>query len=194
MRQFNVGMPVGRQIATRLMLVLLLSGALSLEGCKWFRRGDKAEEKMTQTPAQYAPSAEKMPDGTGVKPPSAPAETPRPTGLRPATPLLVIYFDFDRAEIRPDQLERLDNNLKYLKANPDSKVLVEGHCDERGTTEYNFGLGERRARAVSDYFTKNGVSGNRIQVLSKGEEEPVDPGHSEAAWVKNRRCEFKFFD
>jgi peptidoglycan-associated lipoprotein len=178
---------------SRILLALLLVSAVSLQGCRWFRRGDKADERTVQTPAEYTPQAA-APTESNVPPPSAPVTAPRPTGLRPAEMFLVIYFDFDQSAIRPDQLERMESNLKYLRDNPDAKILIEGHCDERGTTEYNFALGERRARSVADYFSRSGISAARIQVLSKGEEEPVDPGHTEAAWSKNRRAEFKFFD
>lgn len=175
---------------TTLGLVTIAMLTVSLQGCAWFRKGDDKEKGMVEMPADYEGAGA----GTSTRPEDAPLEVPRPTGLRPAEPLQVIYFDFDRAEIRPDQIARLDHNLTYLLEDGEVKVLVEGHCDERGTTEYNFALGERRARAVQDYFVRNGVSPARVQIISKGEEEPADPGHDEEAWAKNRRTEFKFFN
>jgi peptidoglycan-associated lipoprotein len=83
-----------------------------------------------------------------------------------------------------------EKNLAYLKANADVKVYIEGNCDERGTTEYNFALGNRRAQAVQDYYVKGGIAPERIIVASKGEENPADPGHTEEAWAKNRRAVF----
>jgi peptidoglycan-associated lipoprotein len=147
-------------------------------------------------PAEYDQTQESDETaGTAERPMDAPREIERPRGLRPAGErMLVIYFDYDSADLRPDQLARLDTNLRYLLDEQETKVLIEGHCDERGTTEYNFALGERRARAVADYFTRNGVESSRIQVLSKGEEEPAVGGHDESAWSRNRRSEFKFFD
>jgi peptidoglycan-associated lipoprotein len=108
--------------------------------------------------------------------------------------MAVIYFDYDDSRLRPDQIDRIDRNFRYLRDNPSVKVLIEGHCDERGTTEYNYVLGENRAKGVRDYFIRNGISPARVQILSRGEEDPIDPGHDETAWSKNRRCEFKFFD
>lgn len=176
---------------------LLAAAIVPLQGCSWFRKGDKAGDRgLVQMPAEYDQSGTgDETAGTAARPADAPREVERPHGLRPAGDrMLVIYFDYDSSELRPDQLARLDTNLRYLLDETDTKVLVEGHSDERGTTEYNFALGERRARAVADYFTRNGVDSSRVQVLSKGEEEPVVDGHTEEAWSKNRRCEFKFFD
>jgi peptidoglycan-associated lipoprotein len=148
-----------------------------------------------QLPAEYDQEDTGESTGTAERPADAPREIERPTGLRPAGDrMLVIYFDYDSSELRADQLARLDTNLRYLLDEPETKVMIEGHCDERGTTEYNFALGERRAQSVSDYFIRNGVDPSRIQVLSKGEEEPVALGHNEEAWRLNRRTEFKFFD
>ncbi len=102
-----------------------------------------------------------------------------------------IYFEFDQYTLTPTAQETLTGNAAYLKANPDIKVLVEGHCDERGSDEYNLALGEKRAQAVKNYLVSLGVEGNRLSVISYGEELPLDPGHGEDAWAKNRRAEFK---
>jgi len=107
------------------------------------------------------------------------------------TPLLKpIYFDFDRYDLRPDAKETLRKNAKVLKENPTWKILIEGHCDERGSNEYNLALGEKRARAAMQYLIKLGIDPNRLSIISYGEERPVDPRHCEEAWAKNRRCEF----
>jgi len=169
----------------------LAAFAVGSTGCAWFKKGDKAKKGDMAAATDYKPQGSDKPLPT---PTSQPTDAPRPVGLREATPLVVIYFDFDQAEIRKDQIERCEQNLKYLQEHPDSKVLIEGHCDERGTTEYNFALGDRRARAVMNYFSKGGIAADRIQILSKGEEEPVSPGHTESEWTLNRRCTFKFFD
>jgi peptidoglycan-associated lipoprotein len=84
----------------------------------------------------------------------------------------------------------LQANVETMKAFPTADVLIEGHCDERGTVEYNLALGERRARSARDYMVSLGVSADRIQIISYGKERPVDFGHNEAAWAKNRRAEF----
>lgn len=183
--------------ATSAWIGMLLLGAtlVPLQGCSWFRKGDKAGDRgLVQLPAEYD-QADDGTGGTAERPADAPREIERPRGLRPAGDrMLVIYFDYDSSDLRADQLARLDTNLRYLLEETETKVLVEGHCDERGTTEYNFALGERRARAVADYFTRNGVDSSRVQVLSKGEEEPAIGGTDESAWSQNRRAEFKFFD
>lgn len=180
------------QVMKTVCLLAVATMLISSTGCSWFRKGDKKEKGAMENPAQYS-------GATGAdKPLPTPADDvptePRPVGLREATPLMVIYFDFDKADLRSDQLERLEHNVKYLKENPSEKVLVEGHCDSRGTIEYNFALGDRRARAVQNYFLNAGIAQDRIQTLSKGSEEPAEPGNSEAAWSKNRRTAFKFFD
>lgn len=104
-----------------------------------------------------------------------------------------IYFDFDRSEIRPEAQVILQNKARWLKANPDYMVRVEGHCDERGTAEYNLALGERRAKAAADYLVSLGISADRLRTLSFGEERPADPRSNEVAWARNRRAEFKLF-
>ena len=106
------------------------------------------------------------------------------SGLKP------IYFDFDRYSLRPDARDTLKENAEKIKQAPNVFVQIEGHCDERGTQEYNFALGESRALAARQYLIKLGVSGDRLITISYGEEAPADPGHDEAAWAKNRRCEF----
>lgn len=101
-----------------------------------------------------------------------------------------IYFDFDKSELKPEARAILDKKASWLKAHPDFSVRVEGHCDERGTNEYNLALGERRANAAMKYLNALGISSSRISTVSYGEERPVDSGHNEAAWAKNRRDEF----
>ncbi len=101
-----------------------------------------------------------------------------------------IHFDFDKYDIRPMDAEILKENAALLMKYPKVKIQVEGHCDERGTNEYNLALGERRANAVKKYLVSLGISENRISTISYGEEKPLDPGHNEEAWAKNRRAHF----
>jgi peptidoglycan-associated lipoprotein len=103
--------------------------------------------------------------------------------------LETIYFDYDDAALKPEARTSLSKNAKWLKENPSVEVIVEGHCDERGTTDYNMALGDRRAKSVRSYLMKLGVKGNHIATISYGEEKPVDLGHNENAWSKNRRAE-----
>jgi len=102
-----------------------------------------------------------------------------------------IHFDFDRSEVRPVDRPILEGIAEYLKATPDMYLLVEGHCDERGTNEYNLGLGERRALSTRAFLAGLGVGAERMRTISRGEEDPKDPGHDEAAWARNRRAHFK---
>lgn len=115
--------------------------------------------------------------------------------LNPATgdPLvMVFYFDFDRAVLRPDSLAALELHANFLRNNPDARVIVEGHCDERGTREYNMALGERRADAVRTFLVSSGVRRAQIETVSYGEERPVNPASNEAAWALNRRAELRY--
>jgi peptidoglycan-associated lipoprotein len=101
-----------------------------------------------------------------------------------------IHFDFDRYDIRPEDTQILKENAALLSKYPQVKVQVEGHCDERGTNEYNLALGERRASAAKKYLLSLGISTDRISSISYGEEKPLDTGHDEEAWAKNRRGHF----
>jgi peptidoglycan-associated lipoprotein len=99
-----------------------------------------------------------------------------------------IHFDFDKYNIRPGDAEILNENAVLLKKYSKVKIQIEGHCDERGTVEYNLALGERRANATKNYLVSLGVSADRISTISYGKERPLDPGHNEEAWAKNRRA------
>jgi peptidoglycan-associated lipoprotein len=97
-----------------------------------------------------------------------------------------VYFDFDQAMIRADARPILEAQANWLDRYPDVHVRIEGNCDERGTREYNFALGARRADAVREFLGDHGVAPGRIATISYGKERPIDPGHDEAAWAKNR--------
>ncbi len=101
-----------------------------------------------------------------------------------------IYFDFDQATIRTDQVSRLEHNADYLNSNPSARVIIEGNCDDRGTNEYNLALGERRALNAKNYLVELGVSPDRIRTISYGEERPLFTGNDEFSWSQNRRDDF----
>lgn len=101
-----------------------------------------------------------------------------------------IHFEFDRYTLAPEARRILSKHAKVLKEDPEVRILIEGHCDERGTQEYNLALGQRRAQAAKDYLLNSGVDPGRITVISYGEERPMDPASTEAAWAKNRRGHF----
>jgi peptidoglycan-associated lipoprotein len=105
-------------------------------------------------------------------------------------PLGTIYFDYDRALIRDDARAVLDGNAAWLKKFRTAKILVEGHCDERGTEEYNLALGEKRAKSAQDYLLSMGIASDRIKIISYGKSQPINPGHDESAWQMNRRAQF----
>ncbi len=105
-----------------------------------------------------------------------------------STLLKDVYFDFDKYDIRSADAEVLKGNAALLKKNASVKVQIEGHCDERGTIEYNLALGERRANSTKKYLVSLGISPDRISIISYGKERPLDPGHNEQAWAKNRRA------
>lgn len=108
----------------------------------------------------------------------------RDSGLQP------VYFDFDRFDLRPDARETLRQNAELINQAPGVMILIEGHCDERGTQEYNLALGEKRALSVRQYLMNMGVSGDRLITISYGKERPADPRSNEEAWARNRRAEF----
>lgn len=106
------------------------------------------------------------------------------------TKLQDINFDFDKYNVRDDAKAILEKNAAWLKKNPSVKTQIEGHCDERGSSEYNLALGDRRAKSTKDYLVSLGIEAGRIPTISFGKEKPLDPGHNEEAWAKNRRAHF----
>lgn len=102
-----------------------------------------------------------------------------------------IYFDFNSPDLRPQYRPLLEKKAAWLKSHPEYSLKIEGHCDERGTEEFNLALGERRAKVVMSYLVSLGVSPGRISTISYGEERPSASGHDERAWAKNRRAEFR---
>ncbi len=107
------------------------------------------------------------------------------------SPLQDVPFDFDSAELIPAARPVLDRTAEWLRSYSTVTLLVEGHCDERGTVEYNLALGERRATAVYNYLMSLGIPANRLKTISYGKEFPLDPGHTEDAWARNRRGHFE---
>lgn len=101
-----------------------------------------------------------------------------------------VYFDFDKSVLSDQAQELLKEKAMWMRANPDASVVIEGHCDERGTNAYNLALGERRAESAKTFLVNLGISGARMTTISYGEERPVDMGHNEEAWAKNRRATF----
>jgi peptidoglycan-associated lipoprotein len=142
----------------------------------------------TPAPAATAPAPAPV---TGAPAPARPAPTrPAPEDFTAIDVLKPIHFDFDGYEIRPPDRRILDANAAWLKRNSNHLVLIEGHCDERGTNEYNLGLGERRARATMNYLVRRGVQANHISIVSYGEERPICTAKTERCRAQNRRAAF----
>ena len=160
-------------------------------------------------------SGQEPPEATPEPPPPAPAPAPAPApnveppeaGEFEAAPpgsdvlsiqqineegvLQTIYFDYDQSEIRPDQRAKLQANAQFLRENGSFRLVIAGHCDERGTREYNMALGERRASATMQYLVSLGVPRTRVDIISYGEENPAATGNTESAWAQNRRAQFQ---
>lgn len=124
-------------------------------------------------------------------PPTLPPTPPPPPPKLQESQLMTVHFDFDKFNLRDDARASLDNNFNLLSEFPDVMVKIEGHCDERGTVEYNLSLGEKRAKATMDYLIGLGVSESRMSIISYGKERPIDNASNEDAWTKNRRSEFR---
>jgi peptidoglycan-associated lipoprotein len=173
-----------------LSLVCLLAFAFFLSCRK------KVEEAPPPPPPQMKeqPKVEKVEKAPVVKEPELTEEeifmAKSLEEINKEAPLAMIHFDYDKYFIRNDAKPVLEENAAWLKKFNTARVLIEGHCDERGTEEYNLALGEKRAKATLDYLTSLGVSPDRIEIISYGKSQPLDPGHNEVAWQKNRRAQF----
>ncbi|MBV8342228.1 MAG: peptidoglycan-associated lipoprotein Pal [Gammaproteobacteria bacterium] len=169
----------------RLIVLLLLAASLSLGGCA----GHKPKPGPTEAPSAAGGGAESS--GAG----SAKTMGPEDEAAGPQAGLLanrIVYFDFDSAEIKGAGIDTVAAHAKYLAGNQAVRVRLEGHTDERGSREYNIGLGERRAQSVRRALLLQGVTDAQVSTVSYGEERPAVPGHDEAAWAKNRRVEIVY--
>jgi peptidoglycan-associated lipoprotein len=153
------------------------------------------DEIIQAAPVATAPPM--APAAMPVVPKAKPSPTPPPVvteteslGADAEFTREVVYFAFDDAGLTEPGMALIEKKAQFLKQHPDKKTLIEGHCDERGSVEYNLALGERRAAAVRNQLISFGVDSGRIRTVSYGKERPVDPAHTEEAWAKNRRAEF----
>ncbi|MEI8033436.1 MAG: peptidoglycan-associated lipoprotein Pal [Chlorobiaceae bacterium] len=144
------------------------------------------------TPSTLAPQATEAPAAPAA--PSVSAQQAAPTGYGfdkwQTGPLGDVFFDYDSSSLSSDAQGQLKQNAAWLGSNAAKKSTIEGHCDSRGTSEYNLALGERRASSAKDYLVKLGVAASRIESVSFGEEKPFAEGQNEEAWAKNRRAHF----
>ncbi len=145
--------------------------------------GAEATQKGEEKAAEGSRESKEAPPG--------PKEQPEPVEAgRAEKALKDAYFAFDSYELSPEAMKTLQEDADWIKANKGSVITIEGHCDERGTVEYNLALGERRAEAAKNYMVSLGVKADRLKTISYGKSLPVDPGHTEEAWAKNRRAHF----
>ena len=164
-----------------ILLVIVLSAVVS--GCCAKKKPPASEpgpKRVVQAPVV-------------VEKPEAPPvikEEPLWDQARKAGALQNIYFDFDKYSLKPDAIQKLDNTGAWLSGKPGVKIRIEGHCDERGTNEYNLALGDRRANSAKDFLIALGVASNRIDIVGYGEEKPQCVEQTEECWAKNRRVHF----
>jgi peptidoglycan-associated lipoprotein len=174
----------------RVVLVVCLCGAMC-SGCSWlkFWGDDEAPLTLEEESLDFG-------DGTGALPGDYELDERFPIDQRrtePAYQVDAVYFAYDSFQVRSAELSKVERVAEMMRSDAGLTLVTEGHCDERGSNEYNMSLGEHRALAIRANLVTLGVDGSRIQTRSYGEEQPADPGHGDAAWRMNRRVEFIFY-
>lgn len=181
-----------RKVVIYVLAALLLFAVPFFSGCAGCQK--KTDGETVEPAAQPAPAPEVAP-----MPEAAPEETPAmapETAPAPEAPafnvsdVVDVFFAYDKSVLTAQSRDTLEKNADLLKSFPDVSVVIEGHCDERGTNEYNLGLGERRAASAKDFLVSLGIDAGRIDTISYGEEKPFAMGHNESAWKQNRRAHF----
>lgn len=185
-------------LVAALMVVLIGGCSAKKEALQGERVAPMAATEAPEAkPVEKAAPAEKAPavKGSSVGEPAEKA-APAATTAAVAVPARELYeladvrFDFDKFNLKDEARAILKNHAEWLNRNKEVMIVVEGHCDERGTAEYNLALGERRANAAGKFLIDMGIDAKRIKTLSYGEELPLDKGHTEDAWARNRRAHF----
>ena len=190
---------VHRRHARLLGGLLILSVALALGACGGSNRRPPATTQPPTTPAPSPPAPQEQEDTFGDA--SAGGDlvpidesddilSMSLEDINAQSPLADIQFAYDSADLSSEARAGLEANVRWLRRNPSVTILIEGHCDERGTVEYNLALGEKRAMAAYNFIASSGIPSERMKTISYGKEFPLDPGHHEAAWAKNRRAHF----
>ncbi|HXB53635.1 MAG TPA: peptidoglycan-associated lipoprotein Pal [Vicinamibacteria bacterium] len=178
----------------RSLLLLAVAASLLLGGCGGKRPPVLSTAQPGQTGSATRPPTQRVDSGPDVQP--AGDEGPRGQDFSAADasgeggPLADIQFEYDRATLSDAARGILEKHALWLQSHREVRVRVEGHCDERGTVDYNLALGEQRARAARDYLASLGVAADRLSTVSYGKERPLDPGNNDAAWARNRRDHF----
>jgi peptidoglycan-associated lipoprotein len=183
-----------KSVALILIVLALVSGV----AC----RGKKTPPVARPTPPPPPPTESTAPPPSPPSPSQEPTIPPEPRvdeadlnakdldTLNRESPFQPVFFGFDSSDVDAQAQATLNSNAELLKKYPGWTITIEGHCDERGTAEYNLALGERRALAARNYLVSLGISADRLRTISYGKEFPFDPGHNEEAWAKNRRAHF----
>jgi peptidoglycan-associated lipoprotein len=183
---------LGRKNTTLTLAIALLFALAIFGGCATKPKPTETTEPMAETSPAPAPVETYTPPAP--EEPMTPTETPTMMTETPmafnVSDLVDVFFDYDKSDLSADSRDTLANDAKLLKAASGVNIVVEGHCDERGTNEYNLGLGERRANSVKNYLVSLGISASRIKTISYGEEKAFSSGHNEGAWKQNRRAHF----
>ena len=169
----------------------MLGLVVSFSSCKLFSKNkrdtvDEVQEPITEIVLEEQESTDPVEESVVQRPHSIEAN--------PSKNLKKVFFEYDSSVIGPDAQEVLLENLAWIQKHPDIDILIEGHCDERGTIQYNLSLGEKRALSVVDFFVRHGIDRKRLYTISYGEEQPLDSGYGEDHWKKNRRVEFKRYE
>jgi peptidoglycan-associated lipoprotein len=167
----------------RITAGLLLAALVLSVGCAKKKAPEPAQPPPAPTTQTPVPTPAPAPDTT-TPPPPAPAMVSE-ADFQP------VFFDLDQSTLNETGRSALDADAKVMRDHPTAHVVIEGHCDERGTVEYNQALGERRAAAARDYLVAAGITVDRLEMISYGKERPFSDGHDETAWAQNRRAHFR---
>ncbi len=191
-----------KQNSIKLFLVLIFSISM-LTGCESLSTDDEFTEgdvpvAQDDTPAEDSSGSGTVsgaPDADQISVEEQAAQKAKEAAMAEQAALRemrTFYFEFDQSTVKSEARPALAAHAAYLAANPASKIVIEGHCDERGTKGYNIALGERRGNSIAKYLIVNGVSKSQLEVVSYGEERPANSGHNEAAWAQNRRAYIEY--
>lgn len=173
----------------RIFTALLMASLLALAGCASKTTPAQDAETVINPPATATTDVSQQPKPLGVE--SQPVQSGPVADLQAVAGLQRIHFAYNQFTLEDQARATLEQNATYLRNNPGLKVVIEGHCDERGSDEFNLALGERRAVAARNYLVSLGIAAERLSIISYGEEQPLVAAANEDAWAKNRRAEFK---
>ncbi len=181
-----------RMVCMIFILVFLVPGMMLMTACskKVVKEDLTTYESTDMRETQTPPSGETVERGQVIRDDGTRGTSQEELAARQRFMNEDIYFSFDQSSLSAEAQQKLRAKAQWLRSRPGLTLIIEGHCDERGTTEYNLALGDRRAESAKSFLVNLGISGSRMTTVSYGEEKPADPGHTEAAWARNRRAHF----